>query len=640
MKHKKLVRSIGALWLAVAIVAGCSKPAQQQTAAPKQDILVADMDTSVNPGDDFFAYANGGWLKRNPIPASESAWGIGNVVRDELYEQLRTINETAAKKNGAAGTDEQKIGDFWTTAMDEAKADQSGLTPLKPELDRISAIMNTQDAIKEAFALQPLGIDAFFGFYIAQDEKQSDVMSVHLQQGGLGLPDRDFYFNSEAGVANIRKEYVAHLEKTLKLIGTDDAAAKENAARIMDFETALAKISRKLEDLRDPIRNYNKMTVADVRQKHTPSIAWDDQLAGWNLRPSYVVVGQPEFFTGVEALLKKTPVPVLRDDLLPSGQRVRGIPQQGHRRRRFQFLPPGTLRPEGTAASLEAQSRCGERRHGHGVGPHLCEGVLSGICQETIFGSGRSDPHDVRRTHRPDRLDERCNQSQSHQKLAAVNKKVGYPDKWKDYSALMIGRSSYCENMMSAARWRFDDMVSKFGKPVDRTEWTMTPQTYNAYYNASNNEIVLPAAIFEIPGMKDSEVDDAVVYGYAGASTIGHEITHGFDDEGRQYDAAGNLAEWWTKEDAAKFQQRAAIMVKQFDGYEPLPGLHINGKASLGENIADYGGILLGLDAFKKTDQYKKGEKIAGLTPLQRYFLGYALGWQEQRREELIRRGL
>jgi putative endopeptidase len=194
--------------------------------------------------------------------------------------------------------------------------------------------------------------------------------------------------------------------------------------------------------------------------------------------------------------------------------------------------------------------------------------------------------------------------------------------------------------MMSAARWRFDDMLSKFGKPVDRTEWTMTPQTYNAYYNPSNNEIVLPAAIFEIPGMKDADVDDAIVYGYAGASTIGHEITHGFDDEGRQYDSAGNLAEWWTKEDASKFQKRADAMVKQFNAYEPLPGLHINGRASLGENIADYGGLLLGLDAFKKTEQYKKGEKTAGMTPLQRYFLGYALGWLDERREELLRRGL
>ena len=506
------------------------------------------MDTSVNPGDDFFAYANGGWLKRNPIPASESAWGIGNVVRDELYEQLRTINETAAKKNGAAGTDEQKIGDFWTTAMDEAKADQLGLTPLKPELDRISAIMNTQDAIKEAFALQPLGIDAFFGFYIAQDEKQSDVMSVHLQQGGLGLPDRDFYFNSEAGVANIRKEYVAHLEKMLKLIGTDDAAAKENAARIMDFETALAKISRKLEDLRDPIRNYNKMTVADVRQKHTPSIAWDDQLAGWNLRPSYVVVGQPEFFTGVEALLKKTPVPVLRDYL-----RFHLVSEYAAYLNKDIDAEDFNFYHRVLSGQKEPRPRWKRSLDAENAAMGM---VLGRIFVKEYFPESAKKRYSdlveaIRTTYdeRIDRLDwmSDATKAKAHQKLAAVNKKVGYPDKWKDYSALMIGRSSYCENMMSAARWRFDDMVSKFGKPVDRTEWTMTPQTYNAYYNASNNEIVLPAAIFEIPGMKDSEVDDAVVYGYAGASTIGHEITHGFDDEGRQYDAAGNLAEWWTK---------------------------------------------------------------------------------------------
>ena len=227
--------------------------------------------------------------------------------------------------------------------------------------------------------------------------------------------------------------------------------------------------------------------------------------------------------------------------------------------------------------------------------------------------------------------------AKAEQKLAAITTKVGYPDTWKDYSTLVIGRDSYCANLMSAARWHFNDEISKFGKPVDRTEWEMTPQTYNAYYNPSNNEIVLPAAIFTIPGVADAQVDDAVVYGYAAASTIGHEITHGFDDEGRQYDAAGNLTDWWTAADAKKFNAAAEAMVKQFNAYEPLPGLHINGKATLGENIADFGGLLLGLDAFKKTDQYKKGEKIGGLMPLQRYFLGYAMGWMSHQRDEKLR---
>ncbi len=217
--------------------------------------------------------------------------------------------------------------------------------------------------------------------------------------------------------------------------------------------------------------------------------------------------------------------------------------------------------------------------------------------------------------------------AKAQRKLAAITAKVGYPDKWKDYSALVIGRDSYCENMMNAARWRFNDEFGKYGKPVDRSEWDMTPQTYNAYYSQNNNEIVLPAAAFMIPGVPDAQVDDAVIYGYAGAATIGHEITHGFDDSGRKYDAAGNLNDWWTAGDAKEFQERADVLAKQFDRYEPLPGLHINGEASLGENIGDYGGLLLGLDAFKKTEQFRKGELIGGLTPLQRYFLGYALGW-------------
>jgi putative endopeptidase len=230
--------------------------------------------------------------------------------------------------------------------------------------------------------------------------------------------------------------------------------------------------------------------------------------------------------------------------------------------------------------------------------------------------------------------------AKARQKLAAMRSKVGYPDKWKDYSGLEIGTDSYAENMKAAARWHFQDMLSKFGKPVDRTEWQMTPQTYNAYYNPENNEIVLPAAIFAIPGVADAKVDDAVVYGYAGASTIGHEITHGFDDEGRQFDAAGNLTDWWTAGDATNFTKRAELMVKQFEAYEPLPGLHINGRASLGENIADYGGVLLGLEAFEKTEQCRKGRKIGGLTPIQRYFLGYALGWLFHEQEANLRKNL
>jgi len=610
--------------LAAGLSIGCgsgSGPAPAP-AAPKPDFLRANMDTSVNPGDDFFTYANGAWLKAHPIPASESGWGIGNEVREELYVNLRKINEDAAKASAPAGSDQQKIGDFWTTAMDEARADQLGATPLKAELDRIDAIATVKDALDVAFALRPLGVDAFFGVYIGQDEKQSDQMSVHLVQAGLGLPDRDYYFNTDAGVARTRAEYVAHLGRTLTQLGRT-AGADAEATGVMAFETALARSSRKLEDLRDPEKNYNKMTPAEVTSKHTPSIVWADRLAAWNIKPADVIVGQPEFFTALERTLKTTPVPVLKDYL-----RVHLVSEYAASlsaaidNEDFSFY--------GNVLSGQKEQRPRWKRvldaqdaaMGMVVGRMFVQAYFPETAKKRysdLVEAIRAAYHD--RIQQLDWMSD-ATKAKALEKLAAITKKVGYPDKWKDYSALVVGRNSYCENMMNAARWRFNDMLSKFGKPVDRTEWDMTPQTYNAYYNPSNNEIVLPAAIFTIPGVADADVDDAVVYGYAGASTIGHEMTHGFDDEGRQFDLKGNLTDWWTKDDAKKFEA------------------HINGKASLGENIADYGGLLLGLDAFRKTDQYKKGEKIGDLTPIQRYFLGYALGWLYQQTDERLRRSL
>jgi putative endopeptidase len=636
-----LVFAIAATMFGVDMAVAADSASSAQAVAPA-DVVAANIDASVNPGDDFFEYANGAWLKTHAIPASESNYGIGKVVQDELYAKLRKISEdAAAQKDAAAGSDAQKIGDFWATAMDGAKADQVGLAPLKSELARIDSIKSANDALDVAFALQPLFVDAFFTPDVSQDEKASDVMAVHLYQGGLGLPERDYYFNTEAGVAKARKEYVAHMGRMLKLIDADAKNADQRAAQVMAFETALAKASRKLEDLRDPDRNYNKMAPDEITKKYTPSIGWAARLKNWNLDAPYVIVGQPEFFSGLEALLKKTPAPVLRDylklhlvDAYAStlnkviadenfhfyGMVLRGQKEQRPRWKR----------------TLDAENRA--------MGMILGRIFVNEYFPESTKQRYNAIVEAIRSAYgeRIDKLDwmSAATKAKAREKLAAVTKKVGYPDKWKDYSALVVGRNSWAENMMNAARWRWADGVGKFGKPVDRSEWDMTPQTYNAYYNPSNNEIVLPAAQFTIPGFKDGEVDDAVVYGYAAASTVGHEITHGFDDEGRKFDAKGNLAEWWTDEDAKKFEQRAEVMVKQFDAYEPLRGLHINGKASLGENIADYGGLLIGLDAFKKTEQYKRGEKIAGFTPVQRFFLGYALSWIFEEREEALRQSL
>ena len=463
-------------------------------------------------------------------------------------------------------------------------------------------------------------------------------MSVHISQGGLGLPDRDFYFNPEAGIAHIRKEYVAHVTRMLKLLGRSDAEAGKRADEIMAFETALAKVSRKLEDLRDPEKNYNKMAPAKLTASYTPLIDWDRRLAALSLPATNVIVGQPEFFKGLNRLLKKTPVPLLQDYLrLELVSSYAECLDEKWEAEDFAF--------HGKVLSGQQEQRPRWKRvldaQGHTMGMLLGKIFVADYFPPAAKARYTALVEAIRTAYREriDRLDWMSpeTKAKAQAKLAQITAKVGYPDKWKDYSTMVIGTNSYCENMLNASRWHFHDMISKFGKPVDRTEWDMTPQTYNAYYNPANNEIVLPAAIFTVPGVKDTDLDDAVIYGYAAASTIGHEITHGFDDEGRQFDPAGNLHDWWTTADAKSFQKRTKVMIAQFNGYEPIPGLHINGAASLGENLADYGGVLLGLDAFKKTKQYQEGRPIAGFTPMQRYFLGYALSWLYQCRIEHLR---
>ncbi len=628
--------------LMLCALAACQRNDQATApAAPKPDILAANVNPSINPGDDFFEFANGGWLAKNPIPASEAYWGIGKAINEELYEKKRDINLKAVAAQAPAGSEQRKLADFWETAMDTDLAERAGAQPLGEWLKRIDAAKSVPDIVTIAFDLRPIQVTALFYIGAWQDEKNSDAMSVHAWQGGLGLPDRDYYFNDEQGVVKARTEYVPHIARTLQLLGKSAAEAEASAAAIMKFETLLAKDSRELEDLRDPEANYNRMSPAELRAKYDPSIDWPAHLTRLGIHESSLVVGQPAFFKALDAALQATPVPVLQDYL------------------RFHLAEEyGSYLSK--AFDDEAFSFRGKVLNGQQQQRERWKRVLD--AEEDALGMllgklfvGEFFPEKTRQRYvglveairtayrqRIDKLDwmSPATKARAQAKLAAMTAKVGYPDKWRDYSTLFIARDAYAANVMNAARWRWAYELAKLGKPVDRSEWEMTPQTYNAYYNPSNNEIVLPAAIFSVPGRRDDELDDALVYGYAAASTIGHEITHGFDDQGRQFDEKGNLADWWTADDARRFKERAQKMMEQFDAYEPLPGLHINGKASLGENIADYGGVLLGLDAFKQTEQYRKNEKIGGYTPVQRYFMGYALGWLVQQREERLRSGL
>jgi putative endopeptidase len=619
------------------IITSCSS-SQNKNSGPVRDVLIENMNTSVNPAVDFFEYANGGWIKKNPIPESERRWGIANLVQNETYDRMKKLSEDAAANTKTTpGSNEQKIGDFYASGLDSMNIEKKGITPLQKEFESINAIKDKQEVLDVIAHLQMIGSGPLFSPAIYQDEMNSNAMALHFYQGGIGLPNRDYYFNNDARTKNIRDEYVKHLQNMFKLIGDNDATAKKNSAVVMKIETNLAKASRKLEDLRDPYRNYNKMSVAAFTRL-TPSVNWIDLMSKMNVHGiDSVIVGQPEFYKEVENSLKTVSVDdwktYLRWNLIHSfaGELNHAIDSEN-----FHFF--GTVM-SGVKEQRPRWKRVLDNEEGYlgdALGQLYVQKYYSPETKKRY--QELTDNTLLAFKERIEKLDWLSDQTKQKAlaKLASVRKKVGNPDKWRDYSSMNISRSSYVENAIQGNLWQYNYYVSKLGKPVDREEWDMTPQTYNAYYNPSNNEIVLPAAQFIIPGFPDSLIDDAIIYGYDAASTIGHEITHGFDDEGRQFDAKGNLSPWWTSEDSAQFTKRAQLMIVQFNNYVVLDSMHLNGKASLGENIADFGGVVIGLDAFKKTQQYKEGKKINGLTPTQRFFLGYALGWLGEIRDAAL----
>jgi putative endopeptidase len=629
------------IWLATAftilILWSCKNKTRSEKNIEKPDVLVSNMDTTVSPGEDFFLYANGGWISRNPIPADQSSWGIGNLVIEENLKRLREIAEKAAGSQAAAGSAEQKIGDYWTMAMDSAKIETEGMKPIQPWLDKIHAIKDTRSLVSTVAELKKAGSSTLFSDFITQDDKNSEVMTYKLWQGGIGLPEREYYFKADSATTEIRKKYVEYIATILRMSGEHPDSAAMAANHILGLETRLAESSRKLADLRDPYRNYNKVAITDLGKSNS-NIDWANFLAITGIRNiDSVIVGQPEFFTTLNQSLSLVPLShwksYVKFNLVTDFSAA--LPDTfGKTVFNFQKLLSGAKerKPRWKRAIQATENAMGE--------------MMGQLYVKEFFNEQAKKRYedlveDIRlalkeRIGRLSWMSDSTKQK-AYVKLAAIKKKVGYPDKWKDFSSMKIGRESYLQNLVSANNWWHEYQVGKLGKPVDRDEWDMYPQTYNAYYNPSNNEIVLPAGIFTVPGYRDEELDDATVYGYAGASTIGHEIIHGFDDEGRQFDASGNLTNWWTAKDELEFNKRAEVMVRQFNEYEPLPGYHIDGKATLGENIADLGGILLGLEAYKKTEEYKSGKEIAGLTPLQRYFCGYALGWLGHIREEQLR---
>ncbi|WP_400191882.1 M13 family metallopeptidase [Hymenobacter sp. B81] len=657
MKNRNRVSLVVAAWASLAVW-GCSgsktavsttapatttaaPAAPVEEAAPKGvGLNVANIDASVQPCDDFFQYASGNWLKNNPVPAAEVRWGSFNELSDKNNAVMRQILEEAAANTGAAkGSNAQKVGDYYATAMDSMAIEKAGIAPLKPELNRLAAV-KTLDGLQISIARDlMLQTGAFFNTYVGQDDKKSDQYAVNFYQGGLSLPDRDYYLKDDARSKSLRAAYQTYLVNTFKLLGDTEAAAKKNAATVLRLETRLAKASKSRVDLRDPYANYNKMTLAEAQKKY-PNLNPKHVLEHVGLKSvKEVIVGQPAFFQELNTMLKAEPMADLKtymrwhlvtsftsalpkafgDESFKFSQVLTGAKKQQPRWKRMLRATDGALGeafgqlyvdkafpPEAKQKALEMVNNIKEA-----MGEHI---------QKSDWMSAAT-------------------KQEALKKLSTFTVKIGYPDQWKDYSALNISRDSYLSNVLASRMWAYQDNVSKYGKPIDRKEWGMTPPTVNAYYNPSMNEIVFPAGIMQ-PPFFDPNADDAVNYGGMGG-VIGHEITHGFDDQGRQYDAQGNLRDWWTKEDAEKFEARAAIVGKQFDAFSPLDSVFVNGKLTMGENLADLGGLNIAYTALQKQLQKKYGNgprpKFDGLTPEQRFFLSWAQVWRTNARPEYLR---
>lgn len=632
MKTKQLFPFGLALLLAV----GACSPKSLSPEGP--DALVAHIDSTVSPGADFFEFANGKWFKENPIPASEQYNGIFQIIQDTVNAQVRKICESsAAIENAQAGSAKQKIGDFFYTGMDSLQLNAQGIEPVRPYLARIDAITDVKGFVKEAAFVHLTAGSPMFGFWVGQDDKISDKNAVSIFQGGLSLPDREYYFATDERAKNVRAAFVDYLDSLFVIMGYDKVKAANAAKNVMKLETDLAKVSRKTEDTRDPLKNYNKMTFAKLGEL-TPNMDWQlfTSELGFGAIDS-VIVGQPEFLASLSGFLKSYPLPVWKDYL--KVQMLDGVASylDDHTyRTSFNFYAK-TLRgieeprPRWKRVVGTTNSMLGDL-----IGQVYVSDYLPAGTKEKLLEIGNA----VKAVYaeRIKNLDwmSPATKEKALVKLDAMIMKVGYPDKWKDLSSLKVDRSSYVQNVMNASEWYTRYNLNKYGKPVDRTEWGMQPQTYNAYYNPSNNELVIPGCNIMVPGYESKMADDAILYAIIGGSTFGHEMTHGFDDQGSKYDEKGNLSNWWTPEDSIRFYSKTKMIVDQYSGYVAVDSLHVNGDMTQGENIADLGGIMMGYEAFKKTPQYKNNELIAGLTPDERFFLGYAMAWMLNNRPEAI----
>jgi putative endopeptidase len=627
------------------IFTGCKNEAKVEASGAK--IVAIDsnnMDKSVKPGDDFFLYSNGGWMKSTPIPAEQSRWGTFNILQEETNVNLRELVEEAAKIGGEKGTAKQQIGDFFKSGMDTATINKKGFQPIEEDLNIVKNIASKEDWIEKFNYLNSKTISPLFYLYAGQDDKNSSMVIANLAQGGLGLGNRDYYTEKDAKSEELRGKYVKHIENMFKLIGMENA---ENAAKgVMEFETKLANISMTNVERRDPFKTYNKIPIADLK-KITPVINWDNYFAALNVPvPAEINVTSMPFFQGLTKAINSTDLEALKNyftwNIL---NETSSLLSEDFVNERFDFF----------GKTFSGAQKIDERwkRTLNLVSGQLGD-VLGQIYVEKYFppeAKTRMEElvKNVRialegRIKNLDWMGEET-KAKALEKLAAISVKVGYPDKWDDFSKIEITPDNYYQNCLNASLFHTKKMLDEIGKPYDKNKWHMSPQTVNAYYSPNSNEIVFPAGILQPPFFyKDG--DDAVNYGAIGV-VIAHEITHGFDDQGRNFDKNGNLVEWWTKEDAERFTEKTKVLSAQYAKYAyPQLGenVFINPDLTVGENIADLGGVTISYDAFLRTEQGGKAQStevaIDNFTPAQRFFLAYSQVWRQNIRDEELSRRL
>ncbi len=600
---------------------------------PKKFIDPANMDLSVKPGDNFFEYANGTWLKNNPIPAKETRWGSFGILGQDNTDRLLKILKEVSSSTHPAGTLEQRVGDLYASGMDTVAIEKLGYDPIKPMLSRIDKISDLNGVVNEAVFERTHGeADPLFRSGVGADSKHPTKNIVNLSQGGTTLPDRDNYLKPNPRNQKIQDAYKKYIVALFTLTGSDEATATKNAETIFNIETALAKAQMSRVESRDPQATYNKFTVTDFG-KTTPHLNWADLLTQMKLpNQDSILVGQPGFFKAEDALLASTSIDdwkvYLKWGILKGSAGALSSPFV-----KANFTYSSALSGQQIQTPrTERTSRLVDGSLGELLGQLYVSKYFSPAAKQYMV-----DLVNNLKAVLGERIQNLAWMSEDTKKraltkLAAFGVKIGYPDKWQTYQGLVIDRNDYFGNLRRVSEWRYNYNISQISKPVDKTRWGMTPPTVNASYSPVNNDITFPAGILQFPFF-DFAADDAVNYGGIGA-VIGHEMTHGFDDEGRKFDADGTLRDWWTKEDADKFTQRADMVVAQYNAFTILDTLHVNGKLTLGENLADLGGLNVAYAAFKKTKEGQSNTKIDGFTPDQRFFLSWAQVWRSSQRPE------